>query len=72
VLHVTQQMIVLDRELLRRIASTIDYRGNFFGSTQAAARTFPCILPEFRDQCKSLSHVGLLGYSDQPSALRPG
>jgi hypothetical protein len=49
-------MVAVQRQSLRRLATAIHYRGYFPGSTQAAARTFPGIFPELRDQVGSFSH----------------
>jgi hypothetical protein len=47
---------VVESEVARRTAATVEDCGNFSFATQAAARTFPLVVPEFRNQIKIVSH----------------
>ncbi len=63
VLHLLQQRVVIETQRTHRSAGAIEDRGNFSGPTQAAARTFPCIFPELRDQ------VGIFGHGRTPDCF---
>jgi hypothetical protein len=47
---------VVKCEVARRAAATVKDCGYFSFATQAAARTFPLVVPEFRNQIKFVSH----------------
>ena len=56
VLELLQDPVVVEGEVARRTAATVQDCGNFSFATQAAARTFPLVVPEFRNQIKFFSH----------------
>jgi hypothetical protein len=50
------QLALLHRQGHGIAVTPVNYCGNFSFATQAAARTFPHVFTEFRDNCCSISH----------------
>ncbi len=56
VLELLENLVVVECEGAWRAAGTVKDCGNLSFTTQAAARTFPHVVPEFRNQIKIVSH----------------
>jgi hypothetical protein len=56
-LHLVQQLVVIECQSARFTTTAIEDCGYSSLVTQAAARTFPLVVSEFRNQIEFLSHV---------------
>jgi hypothetical protein len=56
VLELLDDLVLVKCEVAWRAAATVQDCGYFSFASQAAARTFPCVFPEFRNQIKIVSH----------------